>query len=156
MLAQNQVFEVATSTKSIFKDHTALTATMTVPHWVIRKSSIAIMVNTHLSFDGFSFTMDHCVWSNNAIRTRICLHYFEFYSTHSTPDQKNVTYENNEHKCQLEIFNCPNKNSLLEHGSLECHVYKILPSLLPSSPIFTDFTEHKSRKKWIFKNIFAT
>lgn len=66
-----------------------MTATLTT-----MKLGTRIREQTHLSFDRLSFTVDHCVWSNNAIRTGICLHYFELHSTHPTTDKENVSYEN--------------------------------------------------------------
>lgn len=87
---------------------------------------------SHLSFDGVSFTMDHCVWSHYAVWTWICLHHFELHSTHPSPNQEDVT-------CKTSHF-----SSLLQLVSAKCYVLycqqpqrtrkqikqKILPALI--------------------------
>ena len=69
-----------------------------MPHWVIIKLDTGIREKTHLSFDRLPFAVDHCVWSNNAIRARICFHHFELHSTHPTTDKKNVSCESKQYK----------------------------------------------------------
>jgi len=46
----------------------------------------------YLTFNGFSFTVDHSVWSNNAVRCRISLDYLEFHSTHTSAYEKDITF----------------------------------------------------------------
>lgn len=64
--------------------------------------------SAHLSFDGLSLTMDHCVWSHYAVRAWISLHHFELHCTHPSTHQEDVT-------CKT-----PNVSSLLQPTSAKC------------------------------------
>jgi len=45
----------------------------------------------YLTLDRLALTVDHSVWSNNAVRSRIGLNYLELHSTHTSTYQIDIT-----------------------------------------------------------------
>lgn len=70
-----------------------LSSTITETDFGLRgfRRRMTLQDSAHLSFDGVSFTMDHCVRSHYAVRTWVCLHHLELHSTHPSTHQKDVT-----------------------------------------------------------------
>lgn len=42
------------------------------------------------SLDWFSFAEDFCVWGDNTVGQRLCLHYLEFHTSHASPHQEGI------------------------------------------------------------------
>ena len=45
-----------------------------------------------LSFDGFTLTVDHCVWSDDAVWRRVGINHLEFHGSHSSAHEEYIAF----------------------------------------------------------------